>query len=182
MTFHTQQKNIDQLTFSINGKQIENVKFFKFLGIMFDEHLTGKNHITMLTYKLCKVIGILNRLKNIYPQQALLSIYNALFLSHMTYGLLLWGNQDEQVSKVQKKSIPLIAGSEYLAHCEPLFKELELLKNEDLFYYNLSYGLLPSYFNFYQDVLNVNTPCGYELNLDCLEQDSYLPNHVYYIS
>ena len=49
MTFHTQQKNIDQLTFSINGKQIENVKLFKFLGIMFDEHLTWKNHITMIT-------------------------------------------------------------------------------------------------------------------------------------
>ena len=85
MIFHTRQKNIDQLTFSINGKQIENVKFFKFLGIIFDEHFTWKNHITMITNKLSKVIGILNRLKNIYPQQALLSIYNALFLSHMTY-------------------------------------------------------------------------------------------------
>ena len=50
-----------------------------------------------------KVIGILNQLKNIYPQQALLSIYNALFLSHMTYSLLLWGNQVEQVSNPQKK-------------------------------------------------------------------------------
>ena len=163
MTFHTRQKNIDQLTFSINGKQIENVKFFKFLGIMFDEHL-------MITNKLSKVIGILNRLKNIYPQQALLSIYNALFLSHMTYGLLLWGNQVEQVSKLQKKSIRLITDSEYLAHSEPLFKEFELLKIEDLyklkilkFYYNLSYGLLPSYFNCYIDVLNVNTPCEFEL-------------------
>ena len=170
MTFHTRQKNIDQLTFSINGKQIENVKLFKFLGIMFDEHLTWKNHITMITNKLSKVIGILNRLKHIYPQQALLSIYNALFLSHMTYGLLLWGNQVVQVSKLQKKSIRLITGSEYLAHSEPLFKELELLKIEDLyklkilkFYYNLSYGLLPSYFDCYLDVLNVNTPCGYEL-------------------
>ena len=63
-TFHTRQKSIDPLTFSINGKQIENVKFFHFLGIMFDEHLTWKNHITMITNKLSKVIGILNRLKN----------------------------------------------------------------------------------------------------------------------
>ena len=70
---------------------------------MFDEHLTWKHHNTMITNKLSKVIGILNRLKNIYPQQALLSIYNVLLLSHMTYGLLLWGNQVEQVSKLQKK-------------------------------------------------------------------------------
>ena len=88
----------------------------------------------------------------------------------MTYSLQLWGNQVEQVSKLPKKSIQLIIGSEYLAHSEPLFKELELLKIEDLYKlkiklykYNLSYGLLPSYFNCYLDVLNVNTPCGYGL-------------------
>ena len=89
MTFHTRLKNMDPLTFLINGKQSDKVNFFKFLGIMFDEHLTWKNHITMITNKLSKVIGILNRLKNIYPQQVLLSIYNALFLSHMTYVLQL---------------------------------------------------------------------------------------------
>ena len=77
---------------------------------MFDEHLTWKNHITMVTNKLSKVIGILNRRKNIYPQQALLSIYNALFLSHMTYGLLLWGNQVEQVSKLIINSLILYTG------------------------------------------------------------------------
>ena len=37
MTFHTWQKNISPLTFLINGKLIENVKFFKFLGVMFDK-------------------------------------------------------------------------------------------------------------------------------------------------
>ena len=132
--------------------------------------LTWKNHITMMTNTLSTVIGILNRLKNIYQQQTLLSIYNALFLFHMTYGFLQWGNQVEQVSKLQQQSVRLITCSEYLAHSEPLFKELEILKIKDLYklkifklYYNLSYGLLPSYFNCYLDVLNVNTPCGYEL-------------------
>ena len=45
---------------------------------------------------------------------------------------------------------------EYLAHSEPLFKTLKLLKIDDLyklkllkFYYNLSYNILPPYFNFY---------------------------------
>ena len=78
--------------------------------------------------------------------------------------------QVEQVSKLQQKSIQLIIGSEYLARSEPLFKELELLKINDLyrlkilkFYYNLSYDLLPLYLNCYFDVLNENTLSGYEL-------------------
>ena len=80
------------------------------------------------------------------------------------------GRQQQQVSKLQKKSIRLITGSEYMAHSEPLFKEFELLKIDDLyklkilkFYYNLSYGLLPSYFYCYLAVPNVNMPCRYEL-------------------
>ena len=65
-----------------------------------------------------------------------------------------------------------MSNSEYLAHSEPLFKTLKLLKIEDLykqklmkFYYNcnLSYNLLPSYFNYYLEVINNAFPCQYEL-------------------
>ena len=64
-----------------------------------------------------------------------------------------------------------MSNSEYLAnHCEPSFKTLKSLKFEDLynlklmkFYYNLSYNLLPSYFNYYLEVINNVFPCQYEL-------------------
>ena len=72
MTFHTCQKKIELLQRSIDGKPIEHVKYFKFLGILFDENLTWKCHIYMVTNKFSKVIGILNRVKHVYPQNALL--------------------------------------------------------------------------------------------------------------
>ena len=34
-------------------------------------------------HKISKVIGILNRLKHVFPQNALLSIYHSLFASHL---------------------------------------------------------------------------------------------------
>ena len=170
MTFHTCQKKIELLQLSIDGKPIEHVKYFKFLGILFDENLTWKCHINMVTNKLSKVIGILNRLKHVYPQNALLSIYHSLFATHLNYGLLLWGTHVNRVSKLQKKAVRIMSNSEYLAHSEPLFKTLKLLKIEDLyklklmkFYYNLSYNLLPSYFNYYLEVINNAFPCQYEL-------------------
>ena len=74
------------------------------------------------------------------------------------------------VSKLQKKTVRIMSNSEYLAHSEPLFKTLKLLKIEDLytlklmkFYYNFSYNLLPSYFNYYLEVINNAFPCQYEL-------------------
>jgi len=170
MIFHTCQKRVNPIQLSIGGKQIENLKSFKFLGIIFDESLTWKLHTHMVTNKLAKVIGILSRLKFVYPQNALISIYHSLFASHMNYGLLLWGTQVNRVSKLQKKAMRIISNSEYLAHSEPIFKTLKLLKIEDLFklklmkfYYNLSYNLLPSYFDHYLEVINEDLPCQYQL-------------------
>ena len=97
------RKKIELLQLSIDGKPVECVNYFKFLGILFDENLTWKWHINMVTNKLLKVIGILNRLKHAYPQNALLSIYNSLFTSHLNYGLLLWGTNVNRVSKLHKK-------------------------------------------------------------------------------
>ena len=60
-----------------------------------------------------------------------------------------------------------MSNSEYLAHSEPLFKTLKLLKIEYAYklkyYYNLSYNLLPSYFNYYLEVINNAFPSQYEL-------------------
>ena len=122
MTFHTCMKTIELFQLSIDGKPIEHVKYVKFLGILFDENLTWKCHINMVTNKLSKVIGILNRLKHVYPQNALLSIYHYLFASHLNYGLLLWGTHVNRVSKLQKKTVRIMSNSEYLAHSDPLYK------------------------------------------------------------
>ena len=49
------------MSFSINEVQIDNVSSFKFLGIMLNEHLTWKAHANMITIKLSKVVGIINK-------------------------------------------------------------------------------------------------------------------------
>ena len=91
---------IERLQLSIDGKPIEHVKYFKFLSILFDENFTWKRHINMVTKKLSNVIGILNRLKHVYPQNALVSIYNSHCVFHLNYGLLLWGTHVNRVSKL----------------------------------------------------------------------------------
>ena len=124
----------------------------------------------MVTNKISKVIRILNIFKHVFPRNVLLSIYHSLFASHLNYGLLLWGTHVNRVSKLQKKTVRILSNSEYSAHSEPIFKTLKLLKIYDLymlkrmkFYYNLSYNLLPSYFNCYLEVIDVDLPCQYAL-------------------
>ena len=99
-----------------------------------------------------------------------MTLYTSLFLSHIKYGLLLWGTDGARVFLLQKKMIRTITGSEYKAHSEPLFKASEFLSISDLFnlkllnfYYKLSYQFLPNYFNGYLDVIRADVLYTYTL-------------------
>ena len=101
----------------------------------------------MIGIKISKAIGIINHLKFIYPQRILFTLYDSLIISHMLYGILLWGKSDnvQTIDKLQKRAIRLISYSRLLEHTEPLFKLFNLLKFNDIytlkllkFFYKLS--------------------------------------------
>ena len=86
----------------------------------------------MITNKLSKISGVLHRLKYIYPQNILETIYKSLFIPHINYGLLLWGKNLDSVAKLQKGVIRTITNSNFIALSEPLLKELRLLNVYDM--------------------------------------------------
>jgi hypothetical protein len=93
-------------------------------------------------------------MKRYIPQQVLKILYNTLILPHLTYGLLTWGHQSNQIFKLQKKAVRILTLSRYNAHSEPLFKKLGLLKIHDIykqqelkFYFKYEQKKLPIYFN-----------------------------------
>ena len=67
--------------------------------------------INMVTNKISKTLGILYRLKDIFPEHILLTIYQSLIASHMNYGLLIWGIECHRLEKVQKKALRLLTNS-----------------------------------------------------------------------
>ena len=149
ITFHRAQKKVNQLTLKLNGQNIEMMSSFNFLGIILDQSLSWKKHLSMVTNKISKTLGILYRLKDIFPENILLTIYGSLIASHMNYELLIWGIECHRLEKVQKKALRLITNSKYNAHTNPLFCQLNLLMIKDIFklrllkfYYKLACDLL----------------------------------------
>ena len=64
------------------------------------------------------------------------------------------------MEKLQRKAALLITNCKYIAHTNPLFKRLQLLKIVDIFkprvlkfYYKLYNGLLPAYFYVFLDFI-----------------------------
>ena len=48
-------------------------------------------------------------------------------------GPIVWGVEVKNLENIQKRAIRLITGSNYIAHTEPLFIQLGLLKVQDIF-------------------------------------------------
>ena len=68
MIFFKVPKVVPRLSLTIAGNPIEQVNEFNFLGITLDQNITWKPHITKMAIKIARVIGVLNKLKHIFPQ------------------------------------------------------------------------------------------------------------------
>ena len=69
--FFRKKRTPEKISLSIDNKSIDAVSHSNFLGLLIDENLSWKYHITMVTNKLSKISGVLHRLKYIYPQHVL---------------------------------------------------------------------------------------------------------------
>ena len=111
-------------------------KTVRFLGVLIDEQLLFKEHIAILKKKLNSGLFALSSAKHSAPLSVRRCIYFSLFESHLRYGALLYGCAGEkdlgEITILQKKAIRHVAGAFYLAHTEPLFQSLKILKFQDL--------------------------------------------------
>ena len=112
----------------MNNIPIDIVPHFKYLGIILDTHLSWKTHVAMVTGKLSKINGILNRLKYIYPTNVLLTIYKSLFVPHINDGSLVWGQNFNSISKLQKKVIRAVTHSNYIRTFRTTFEGIKFAK------------------------------------------------------
>ena len=75
----------------------------------------------------------MNRLKRYLPLSAMKLMYDSLILSHLQFGITNWGFEWDRISKLQNRALRIMTIIRYNAHTEPLFKQLHLLKVNDIF-------------------------------------------------
>ena len=142
------------LRLEILGQQIDRVKKFNLLGIFLTSTLSWKAHTDYVSNKMSKNVGILNCLKRFLPFSVRKMLYNTLVHSYLNNGILVWGFAPDRLIVLQKKAVRAVMCANYNSHTEPIFKELKIVKVEDLlilrclkFYYWYKNNELPIYFN-----------------------------------
>ena len=139
--FCTAQKRYNQsVPLVLDGVGLNKLEHTKFLGLEIDEHLSWRNHISEVTSKIAKNIGIINHLRKLVPGYILLTLYNCLVLPYLNYSILTWGGSLSQCNKLltlQKRAVRIISNAGFREHTAPLFFNLKILQIIDLYHLNL---------------------------------------------
>lgn len=97
----------------LNGEVVQVVRSFKYLGLIIDDELNWKEHISKVCSKMASLSGILCKLKHFIPRTILMKIYYALGHSHLNYLVGVWGCASKtlikQVQTLQNRCLKHIA-------------------------------------------------------------------------
>ena len=131
---------------------VDNSEIVKFLGVWIDDKMTWTKHVSTLMVKLKQNMHLLKLSNKFLTKETKKLIYYAHIYSHLTYGILIWGNMINQLAmnKIQKilnSCFNLITG---LAPTPNNFKKEKMLRLHDLIQlenrklgYQLDKNLLP---------------------------------------
>ena len=93
------------------GQALEFSSNVRYPGIILDEFLSWTVHHNALASKLQRANGVISKLRHFLPLESMISIYHALFNSHLSYAAQIWGQNlptTSRLSKLQKTAIQLI--------------------------------------------------------------------------
>ena len=131
MIFQPRQKR-ETLDFSItlNSTYINRVKEVPFLGVVLDEHVTWKPHISRIENKVSKAIGLLYKSRFFISRFSLRTPYYSLVYPYLYYCTIEWGSTYpsnlNRLVLLQKRVIRIIniRTQVFDARTDPIFRDL----------------------------------------------------------
>ena len=125
-----------KIRIKIRNKRITEENDVKFLGVLLDSTLSWKPHITELSKKLSKTIGIFYKLRHYATADVLKLLYYAILYPFLIYRSSVWGmayqSHLDKLQAIQNKFIKAISFSDKYDSPYPLFHIHSILKISDI--------------------------------------------------
>ena len=145
--FHPYNKPVKQkITIKINKKAINEKENIKYLGVLVDSSLSWKYHISSLTKKISRSIGIMYKLRPFLTLKVMNNVYYSLVYSHIIYAIEVWGSAFKtdlgKILILQKRAIRLMTYNDVFPAIpgpfnptDPIFVKLKYMKVQDIYKY-----------------------------------------------
>ena len=142
MIFSNQRINYSDNEIELDGEYLKFTDCSMFLGLKLDCKLKFSDHISNITDKISKNVGIFYKIKDNLSLEARKTYYYSFVYPYLTYNVISWGSTYqchlESVVILQKRMIRYMTDSPYLAHTNELFFQLGILKFNDVYKYFIS--------------------------------------------
>jgi len=100
------------LTLKIDSKPINQVNQIKYLGLTFQSNLKWDSHINNIIKKLNKQIPLYYQLRDFIPATKKITIYKALSLPNILYGIEIYGRKEtlwiKQLQKTKNRLLKIL--------------------------------------------------------------------------
>jgi len=172
------------LQLSINNFVIEKVTSTKYLGVLIDENLDWKLHITELCQSLRKFVGIFYKLSLKLPLKILRMLYFSLIYSRVLYAIEVYANTYitylHDLIILNNRLLRIIQHKPYNANTTDLYKLFNTLPVNKLFQFQL---LIHAHtLNFRPSSLPSIFSLNYQLNKDIHSHDTRSSHDFHRIS
>ena len=135
------RSNLSSPAISLGGEAVERTDSVKFLGLCLDECLRFDKHVNLISSKISKSLGILNRVKTVLPTHIKINLYYSLIYPYLIYCILSWfaapNYLTNRISILQKKCIRAIYNLNYNEHTKSYFEKSKVFTIPDLYTRNV---------------------------------------------
>ena len=152
----------------INQTRIQEVKETKFLGVIIDNKLKWSAHITYISKKIHKGMGIILNYRKVFNMEALLSLYHTFLYTYLSHCIHVWGKaynihlNDHIV--LQNKTMRIISGVTRRTNIDKFYIENNMLivkhtcsYNIELFMFEYVNNMTPDIFdNFFSNMSDIH--------------------------
>ena len=146
---------IDRLNFA--NMKISRTNCAKYLGVLIDECLSCREHIDYISLKFAGNVGILRKLKYIFPRDILKTLYYSLIHPYLLYCCSVWGSTFSShlhhIQVLQNKTLGVFFGVIFKDSIQKRYIDCKILPLAglitlycSLFMYKYFQNCLPVYF------------------------------------
>ena len=150
--------NSDVFSLYLNNVELKRVQQFRYLGIIIDENLSFHEHVKIVSVKFSRKVGIMCRLRHVFPVNILKSIYFSLVHPFFLYSVSVWASTFPSVYKplqiLQNKAIRILFQIDNRSSVTHLFGSVGIFSLHQLHFiaisqicHNYVFGQLASHFH-----------------------------------
>jgi len=160
MLFTKQNEYIDtnfNVQIEINNHLLSRTECVKYLGVIIDDKLIWKPHITLVKKQVSKASGIICKLKHYILFRSLKTVYYSIVYSHLPYAITSWGSSSfstlNTLNIIHNKLLRIMRFSKFNSNICKLYKDTQILTIDQIFkleisklMYKIKFRLVPKQF------------------------------------